>query len=279
VSLQLRALFVYPVKSCRGLSIEASEVDRFGLRYDRAFMVVDAESGVFLTQRDEPRLARVAPRLAGTTLELSGAGTGSVHVPLEPADGPRRHVQVWRHEGEAIDQGEDAAAWLSERLGRKLRLVRMPAEHARRVNPERTPFEAYTSFTDGFPFLLLGQASLDDLNRRLAAPLPVERFRPNLLVSGAEPYAEDGWRRIRIGALELVVVKPCDRCAITTVDPILGERQGFEPLRTLARYRRAEGAVFFGQNAVHLGPGRLAVGMPVEVLETQEPQSFDRRGG
>jgi uncharacterized protein YcbX len=278
VPLKLEALFVYPVKSCRGLSLAASEVDRFGLRYDRAFMVVDAESGVFLTQRDEPRLARIAPRFAGATLELSAAGAGSVRVPLEPADGPRRRVQVWRHEGDAIDQGEDAASWLSERFGRK-RLVRMPADHARRVSPERAPFEAYTSFTDGYPFLLLGQASLDDLNRRLAAPLPVERFRPNLLVSGAEPYAEDGWRRIRIGSLEFAVVKPCDRCAITTVDPVLGERQGFEPLRTLARYRRAEGAVFFGQNAVHLGPGRLAPGMPVEVLETREPQSFDLRGG
>jgi uncharacterized protein YcbX len=279
VVLRLETLFVYPVKACRGLSLPASEVDRFGLRYDRAFMVVEAESGLFLTQRDEPRLARIVPRLAGGTLELGAAGAASVRVPLEPQDGPRRSIQVWRHRGEAMDLGEEAAAFLSQQLGRKLRLVRMPADHARRVNPERAPFEAFTSFTDGYPFLLLGRASLDALNARLAEPLPVQRFRPNLVVTGAEPHAEDGWRRIRIGALELHIVKPCDRCAVTTVDPELGVRRGVEPLRTLARYRRADGAVFFGQNAVHLAPGQLAVGMPVEILETWEPMQFERREG
>lgn len=267
VSLALAALFLYPVKSCRGLRLSASEVDRFGLRYDRAFMVVDADSGLFLTQRDEPRLARVVPRLAGERLELRAPGAGRIEVPLEPGDGPRRPVQVWRHRGEAVDQGDAAAGFLSDLLGRPLRLVRMPADHARRVNPDYSPVEAQASFVDGYPFLLLGQASLDDLNARLAAPLPVERFRPNLLVSGAEPYAEDRWRRIRIGALELLIVKPCDRCSITTVDPERGVRTGAEPLRTLARYRKAAGAVYFAQNAVHLGTGRLEVGMPVEVLE------------
>jgi uncharacterized protein YcbX len=267
------------VKSCRGVALRASDVDRFGLRHDRAFMVVDAESGLFLTQRDEPRLARFVPRLDGDALELAAPAAGRVRVPLEPQQAPRRTVQVWRYQGEALDQGDDAAALFSDVLGRKLRLVRVPAEHARRVNPERAPFEAFTSFTDGYPFLLVGRASLDDLNARLAAPLPIERFRPNLVVSGGEPYAEDGWRRIRVGALELLVVKPCDRCAITTVDPARGERQGVEPLRTLARYRRSEGAVFFGQNAVHLASGRLEVGMPVTVLETQPPQTFDLREG
>jgi len=277
VPLRVEALFVYPVKSCRGLALRASDVDRYGLRHDRAFMVVDAESGLFLTQRDEPRLARFAARLDGDTLELAAAGGGRLRVPLAPQEAPRRSVQVWRHRGDALDQGDEAAAFFSEPLGRKLRLVRAPADHARRVNPERAPFEAFTSFTDGYPFLLLGRASLDDLNARLAEPLAIERFRPNVVVSGGEPYAEDGWRRIRIGTLELLIVKPCDRCAITTVDPDRGERQGFEPLRTLARYRRSEGAVFFGQNAVHLGAGRLEAGMPVEVLETQEPQTFDLR--
>lgn len=275
VPLALAALFLYPVKSCRGLPLTASEVDRFGLRYDRAFLIVDAESGLFLTQRDEPRLACVVPRLAGDRLELGAAGAGCVDVPLEPGDGARRRVQVWRYQGEAIDQGDAAARFLSELLGRSLRLVRMPADHARRVNPQYAPIEALASFVDGYPFLLLGQGSLDDLGARLAAPLPVERFRSNLLVSGAEPYAEDGWRRIRIGALELLIVKPCDRCSITTVDPELGIRTGDEPLRTLARYRRAGGSVYFAQNAVHVGSGRLEVGMPVEVLERGAGLRFD----
>jgi uncharacterized protein YcbX len=264
LAVSVQDLFVYPVKSCRGVAVAESAVDRFGLEHDRAFMVVDAPTGVFLTQRDEPRLARIVPRFAGEALELSAEGAGGIRVPLAPREGSRVPVQVWRHQGDALDLGDEAAAWLSDGLGRALRLVRMPPEHARRVNPERVPFEAWTSFTDGYPFLVISQASLDDLNARLPAGLPMARFRPNLVVGGTAPHAEDGWSRIRAGALELA-------------DPATGERQGFEPLRTLARYRRRQGAVYFGQNAVHLGTGRLAVGMPVEVLATREPEPFELR--
>jgi uncharacterized protein YcbX len=275
VSAFLAELRVYPVKSCRGLSLAASEVDRFGLRLDRAFMVVGAGDGHFLTQRDEPRLALVRVALAPDGLTLSAEGAGSVRVPLEPQDGPRRRVQVWRHAGDGVDQGDAAAGFLSALLGRPLRLVRTPPEHARRVDPGRVPFEAWTSFTDGYPFLVISQASLDGLNARLPAALPMARFRPNLVVAGSAPHAEDGWSRIRIGAVELALVKACDRCAVTTVDPASGRRQGPEPLRTLARYRRSEGAVLFGQNAVARGTGRLAVGMPIEVLETGPPPRFE----
>jgi uncharacterized protein YcbX len=263
----LASLYVYPVKACRGLRIAQGEVDRFGLHLDRAFMVVDAGTGRFLTQREEPRLARVVPALGEGALSLAAAGAGSVEVPLAEREGPRRRIQVWRHVGEGVDQGDAAAGWLSALIGRALRLVRMPPDHARRVNPERAPFEAHTSFTDGYPFLLISQASLDGLNARLAEPVPMERFRPNLVVAGTEPHAEDGWRRIRIGALELVLVKPCDRCAVTTVDPESGVRRGPEPLRTLATYRQRDNAVFFGQNAVHLAPGQLSTGAPVEIVE------------
>jgi len=275
VSAFLAELRVYPVKSCRGLSLADSEVDRFGLRLDRAFMVVGAGDGHFLTQRDEPRLARVRVALEPDALTLSAEGAGSVSVALEPQDGPRRRVQVWRHAGDGVDQGDAAAGFLSSLLGRPLRLVRTPPDHARRVNPERAPEPAFTAFSDGYPFLVLSQAALDGLNRRLPAPLGIERFRPNLVVGGSEGHAEDGWRRIRIGGLELALVKPCDRCAVTTVDPASGRRQGPEPLRTLARYRRSEGAVLFGQNAVARGTGRLAVGMPIEVLETGPPPRFE----
>jgi uncharacterized protein YcbX len=275
VAATLAALFVYPLKSGLGIALARSEVDRLGLRLDRAFMVVDAATGLFVTQREEPRLARVVPALRGDALELRAAGAGAIRVALRERDGPRRPVRVWRYAGDGIDQGDEAAAWLSELLGRPLRLVRVPRDHARRVNPEQIAFDARTSFTDGYPFLLISQAALDGINARLAEPLPIGRFRPNLLVSGTAPHAEDGWRRIRIGSLELVLVKGCERCAITTVDPATGERRGPEPLRTLAGYRRREGAVFFGQNAVHLGPGTLEVGMPVEVLETRPPPSFE----
>ena len=271
----LSALRVYPVKSCRGLSVPAWDVDRLGLRSDRAFMIVDAASGVFLTQRDEPRLARIAPALCGDELALAASGAGEVRVPLDGGDGTRRRVRVWRYEGDGVDQGDEAARWISRLLGRDLRLVRTPPDHARRVNPERSPVEAYTAFSDGYPLLVLSQGALDALNARLPAPLSIERFRPNLVVDGCEPHAEDGWRRIRVGALELLLVKPCDRCAVTTVDPETGERAGPEPLRTLARYRRRDGAVWFAQNAIALGTGRLEVGMGVEVLETQPALGFD----
>lgn len=275
MALSLAALRVYPVKSCRGLSLEASEVDRFGLRLDRAFMVVGAGDGRFVSQREEPGLARVETELSAQALTLSAPGAGRIRIGLEVEGGPRRPVEVWRHRGEGLDQGEAAARWLSELLGRPLRLVRTPPEHARRVNPERAPEPAWTSFSDGYPFLVLSEASLAALNRRLPAPLPMDRFRPNLVVRGSAPHAEDGWRRIRIGELELVLVKPCDRCAVTTVDQATGEPSGPEPLQTLARYRRSAGAVLFGQNAVARGTGRLAVGMPVEVLETQAPPELE----
>jgi hypothetical protein len=274
MAAQLAALRIYPVKACRGLSLETSEVDRFGLALDRAFMVVGAGDGRCLTQREEPRLALIAVALSRGALTLSAEGAGSVRIGLVPEDGPRRPVQVWLHAGDGVDQGDAAADWLSELVGRPLRLVRIPPEHARRVNPERAPQPAFTSFTDGYPFLILSEAALVALNARLAAPLPMERFRPNLVVAGCEPHAEDGWRRIRIGALELALVKPCDRCAVTTVDPATGKRSGTEPLHTLARYRRSAGAVLFGQNAVASGSGRLAVGMPIEVLELQPPPVF-----
>lgn len=274
----LSALRVYPVKSCRGLALSAWEVDRFGLRLDRAFMVVDAASGGFLTQRDEPRLARVVPSLGAGTLRLAASGSGEVRVALDARDGPRRRIRVWRHEGDAVDQGDEAAGWLAELLGRAVRLVRTPPDHARRVNPDWSPVEAHTAFSDGYPLLVLSEAALGALNARLAAPIPLDRFRPNLVVADCEPHAEDGWRRVRIGALELLLVKPCDRCAVTTVDQERGVRSGAEPLRTLATYRRREGAVWFGVNAVALGTGRLAVGDGVEVLEAQAPLPFDAPG-
>lgn len=270
----LQALRVYPVKACGGFALEASEVDRLGLRLDRAFVVVDAPSGRFVTQREEPRLALVATRLDGATLELATRAAGSIRIDLACEDGPRRAIVVWRHAGEGVDQGDLAAAWLSDFLGRPLRLVRTPPDHARRVSPERVPDPAWISFSDGYPFLVLSQASLDVLNARLAAPLPIDRFRPNLVIAGVGAHAEDGWRRIRIGEIELEMVKPCDRCAVTTVDQETGVPDGEEPLRTLALYRRSGGSVVFGQNAVHRGTGRLAVGTAVEVLDVREERSL-----
>jgi uncharacterized protein YcbX len=173
---------------------------------------------------------------------------------------------VWSDRCAAQRGDPSADAWLSDFLGHACRLVFMPDEGVRPVDPRYAQPQDRTAFSDGFPLLLISQPSLDDLNSRLVEPLPMLRFRPNLVVEGCAPYAEDDWRHIRIGDLPLRVVKPCSRCKITTVDPYTAET-GSEPLRTLASYRRQGKQVYFGQNLIHDRPGELALDMPVEVLE------------
>jgi uncharacterized protein YcbX len=268
--LSLSSLHVHPVKSCRGFSPVRWPLDRFGLSHDRSFMVVD-EGGRGLTQREHPALATVETRIDGERLHLSAPGGKALALPVAAPTAPRREIRVWRHVGAGLDRGEEAAALFSDLLGLSCRLVSVPPDHARRVNPERFPGEAHTAFSDGYPLLVISEASLEALNRKLPSPLPMDRFRPNLVVAGCAPFAEDGWKRIRIGDTVLEIVKPCDRCVVTTTDQETGLRAGKEPLRTLATFRQREGAVFFGQNAVHLGSGALETGMPVEVLETQTP--------
>jgi uncharacterized protein YcbX len=166
---------------------------------------------------------------------------------------------VWDDSCEATWVGERAAAWFTQFLGSACSLVHMAEQVVRPADPAFAPPESRVSFADGFPFLLISEESLADLNGRLADPLPMNRFRPNLIVAGGEPYAEDGWKEIQIGGVSLKVVKPCGRCVVTTTDQSTGER-GQEPLRTLATYRRRDGLVMFGQNVVHERPGRLRLG-------------------
>jgi hypothetical protein len=265
----LSALNLYPVKSCRGIAAARWPLDAFGLAGDRTWMVVD-DAGKFLTQREEPRLALVDVRLADDgTVVLAAPGGAPLHLPAARSRPGDREVEVWRHRGPAVDGGDEAAAWISSHLGRSARLVALPRAHARPVSRDWFAGEAHAAFSDGYPLLLIGEASLDDLNSRLVHPLPMNRFRPNLVVRGAAPYAEDLWKRIRIGEVELEVVKPCARCTITTTEQSTGERDGTEPLRTLATYRKTELGVLFGQNVVHLGRGVLEVGAEVDVLRTR----------
>jgi MOSC domain-containing protein len=175
-------------------------------------------------------------------------------------------VRVWADEVAAVDAGEGAARWLGRLLRQDCRLVFMPPQTRRPVDPHYARRGETVSFADGFPLLLVSEASLAALNARLAQPVPMNRFRPNLVVAGCEAFAEDRWRRIRIGALELDVVKPCSRCAIPAIDQATGQRDP-EINRALAAFRRFEGQILFGQNLLHAGPGALRRGDPVEVLE------------
>lgn len=265
-------LFIYPVKSAAGIEVDRAELDEFGFRDDRRWMVIDPEDR-FLTQRSNPRMSLIGVRLESDTLHLQAPAMPDLELSRTPGGGPVRQVSIWKSRAAAVDVGDEAAAWLSEFVDTACRLVYMPREvgsGGRRFHAGRR-----LSFTDAYPFLLISTASLQELNGRLADPLPMNRFRPNLVIEGARPHEEDLWRRVRIGGVELRIVKPCARCSVTTVDQETGTR-GVEPLRTLATYRRRDGKVLFGQNAVHLGHGVLGRDDPVELLEIADRDPWDR---
>ena len=261
--MQLTELLIYPVKSCGGIALSQVSLDRFGPAGDRRWLVVDT-AGRFITQRETAALAlvRVARSVAGLCLT---AGDSSLDVAEPGAEASRLEVQVWQDRVPALDAGDRAARWLGRVLGRDCRLVYMPDNARRPVDPRYATAGETVSFADGFPLLLISQGSLDELNRRLDQPVPMNRFRPNLVVDGCEPFAEDRWERIRIGAVELRVVKPCARCVVPSIDQHSGRRDP-QINRVLASFRRRDGNILFGQNLLYEAPGTLRRGDPVEVL-------------
>lgn len=261
--MRLSSLHLYPIKSCAGVSVGEWEVDQFGLRYDRRWMVVTPR-GRFLTQRELPALARVRVTIAPPHLRISAPGQPELIVALDPRGGRPIATRVWDDPLAVVAPDHAADQWFSDYLGHEVMLAYMPPDVVRTVDVHYAPEGGRASFADGFPFLLVGEASLGELNRRLASPLPMARFRPNLVVSGSTAFAEDGWRRIQVGGIPMRVVKPCARCVITTTDQETLERS-HEPLRTLATFRRREHGVMFGQNVVHDRTGKLRVGDEVEV--------------
>lgn len=266
--ITVSSLIYYPIKSCRGFEVDSACMERMGLEHDRRMMVVTPE-GKFLTQREHPRLALVTPRLGNGTLELSAPDYDSLQLGLQTSGTPV-HVDVWKSKGiQAIDQGEDAAQWFSDWLGTSVRLVHFADGYMRRLNPQYAVHpDDRTGFADGYPVLLISEESLQDLNARLETPLPMNRFRPNLVVRGGEAFAEDTWNRIRVGDVELAVVKPCARCVVTTIDKETLEKSK-EPLKTLASYRKHKSGAIFGQNVIPLNEGRIRLGMSVEVQSSR----------
>jgi uncharacterized protein YcbX len=258
-------LIYYPIKACRGFEVESACIERMGLENDRRMMVVTPE-GEFLTQREHSRLALVTPKLQSGMLELSAPGTDSLQLGIQTTGTPWL-VNVWKSKGvHAIDQGEEAANWFSDWLGTPVRLVHIADGYKRIVNEQYAVHEDdHTGFADGYPILLASEEGLQDLNSRLESPVPMNRFRPNLVVRGCEPFAEDTWNRIRIGDVELAVVKPCARCEVTTIDKETLERSK-EPLKTLGKYRKQKLGAIFGQNVIPLNEGRIQAGMTVEVM-------------
>lgn len=259
-NIRVSELYIYPVKSMAGISLPSCRVDALGLVQDRRWMVVN-ESGYMVTQRTHPRMVLITPRLNNGHLVLATEGKAPVAIPEPGANNdPRIRVRVWDDEVSALTTDPDVDWWLSEVLGEPVRLVVFPREEKRQVDRQYARAGDRTAFADGFPILLISQASLDDLNQRLAQPLPMRRFRPNIVVSGTEPYAEDDWQQMQIAGVRFRIVKPCSRCVITTVDPETGQLTGDEPLRTLATYRKQGNKVMFGQNVIPDNAGILRMG-------------------
>ncbi len=267
--MHLSSLYRYPLKSGSAEMLEEGSTDKLGLMGDRRWMVIDAETGNFLTQRVLPQMALLQARWRDdSVLQLEAPGLEPLLVEVPDASQAERGAVIWRESIQVPDAGDCAGFWLTRLLGRPCRLVYLPATRGIQVDRDFARAGEQTSFSDGFPFLLIGQASLDDLSARVGRLFDMSRFRPNLVVAGADPYAEDSWRRIRIGTIEFRVVKPCSRCIIPTIDPRTAERSADrEPLATLMTYRKREGGVFFGQNLIAESTGHLRQGMSVEILE------------
>jgi uncharacterized protein len=262
----LSELNIYPIKSAAGIAVQTAVVDQKGLLGDRRWLVVN-DHGKFMTQRQFPKMALIGVAMEGDRLILSTPGMTSLTV-AQPTAKAEMQVEVWGDICQAVFAGEAAQQWLSQFLEVSCQLVYMPDDSIRPVDPDYAiDPQNQVSFADAFPFLLISEASLQDLNSRLESPLPMNRFRPNLVVRGCEPFAEDRWRQIRIGSVVFYGVKDCSRCAVTTVDQATGV-MGKEPLVTLAQYRLHQGKILFGQNLLHQGSGSIKVGDSIEVIET-----------
>lgn len=263
-SITVCGLNIHPVKSAQALALDTLTLVRNGPRFDRQWMVVD-DQGCFITQREIPLLCKVSASVDdGGILHLMAPQMAPISI--SPASARASlSVRVWDDSVVAEDCGEAAAQWFSDYIGKDCRLVDMPENCRRKVDENFAKDGETVGFADGFPLLLISQGSLDDLNQRLTQPIGMERFRPNIVVSGCAAFAEDQWQSIRIGDIEFTVAKPCSRCVIPSIDPTTGEKQR-KVVQVLARYRRREGAVYFGQNLLHRSEGIIALGQSVEVL-------------
>jgi uncharacterized protein YcbX len=290
--LLVSSIFIYPIKSLKGISIEESIVEKRGLRFDRRWMLSDRE-GMFFTQRETPKMAAVTVKVDGDQLIASCEGVEPLAIPSEPDRGERQRVVVWQSDVDSIAYGGIVSEWFSDVLGRSCQLVLMPESSERHVSEKFDRGDDIVSFADGYPLLLIGEGSLAELNKRIGdeaeragkdagVPYPTNRFRPNLVVRESDPFEEDRWAKIRVGEAVFRVAKPCARCVMTTVDQARGEFDGTAPHKPLTTYRMAKAAfpdtfeplgqtataVLFGENLTPENPGAtVRVKDPVEVLE------------
>jgi|FLOH01.1.fsa_nt_gi uncharacterized protein len=266
----LDQIWIYPIKSCSGIHLNSSEVEDRGFPLDRRWLLIE-ENGTFISQRNSPKLGQIKISYHQDHLHITSAGKDALTLEFSAATPTKIEAQIWKDTVQGSWISKECDAWFSDILNRPVRLVHMNSEVHRPLEnpalPSNRTFEV--SFADGYPYLLTNQASLDDLNGRLDQPIPMDRFRSNLVVSGFEAFAEDSWKRISIGAVEFLVVKPCARCLVTTIDQESGIASK-EPLKTLATYRKQNGKVNFGMNLIALTRGVVSRGDPLDILEQDE---------
>lgn len=275
----LSEIHIYPVKSLGGIALDEARVETFGLQHDRRWMIVD-ETGRFVSQREIPAMV-----LLGTAIEpehlvvfVKNNPAESIRIPLNlsPEAQQATEVGIWGDRCEALVLPDAVNEWFSDHLLQSLRLVHMPDSTRRWADGRYAPPGQYVSFADGFPILIIGQASLDDLNSRMEQPLPMERFRPNFVFTGGEAFEEDNWREFEISGQRFSGVKPCARCIIPTIDQQTGERAA-EPLQTLNTFRKQDSKILFGQNVVWLGGdgGMVRAGANIRVENTREVENLE----
>ena len=265
-SMRVTDLFIYPLKSCGCITLKEARIAARGFEHDRRWMLID-ENRTYINQIMQPRLACISPRFTSGGVQLQAPQMETLIIPYEPETAQVLTVKVLKKFCEAVVVNMQASHWFSDFLHQSCQLVYMPETTHRPVNPHYALNQDIVSFANGYPFHIVGQASLDALNQRLSHPIPMNRFRPNIVIAGAEPFAEDRWQTIRVNTQCFSLVKPCNRCAVTMVDQETGERAGKEPLKTLTSFRRFEKQVFFGRYVLSSSLGGIVkVGDPVEVL-------------
>ncbi|NQT62513.1 MAG: MOSC domain-containing protein [Candidatus Marinimicrobia bacterium] len=263
---KLDQISIYPIKSCSGIDLQSSQVLNRGFPLDRRWLLID-EAGQFISQRTTPLLGQVKISQNNDHLLVKYPDKSSLKLHLNVKSHVRQQAMIWKDKVDGVWVGQESDNWFSDVLEQQVHLIHMNEDVHRPLIKKNLPqdrsFEV--SFADGYPYLLTSQESLDDLNSRLKSPIPMNRFRSNLVVSGFKAFAEDEWKRIRIGEVEFMVVKPCARCQVTTIDQKTGAASK-EPLKTLATYRKQDGKVMFGMNLVALSTGSVNLNDPVTLI-------------
>lgn len=269
----LSGIYIYPIKSLAGISLAEAELTPRGLKYDRRWLLVDSDNK-FLTQRTLPQLSLIQIALLNEGLLCSFPGADNHIVPYIPTHPDPVSVQIWEDVIPALYVSDESDRWFSHILGFDCRLVYMPDASHRQIDLQYASPGDYVSFADAYPYLILGHATLDELNKRLTSPVPMNRFRPNLVFQGGTPFEEDTWRSIRIGEATFSLVKPCARCVVITIDQETGEK-GTEPLTTLSTFRKQGNKVLFGQNALCLDGNIVRLGDPIFPLLNDNPGTIN----